>query len=1789
MLNSDKLIITNMKYFTPILSKNLYFVSFILICFFSKAQNCNKVYTINNQNPTLLSVVNDLTGATTAVTTLGTNARALAINPLSGVIFFSSETAPYNLGTYNPLTSIVSTIGASGTSTFFDKLTFSANGTLYGFLNNSNILYTINITTGAATNIATFPGIINSALDGDIVFAQDQNDVMFGVFRGITPTQSRLYSITVTGTPQATLLGNVAGDVRSLGFSGIGNLIGFNAQPTTNQMVYLNQNNGGTISLYAIYNTPSIVDIATSPIVFNPNAVQLTSNFASCNTSNTGNSDALVRIAGTNPSDRYDIVTGSSYTGSATYSSATALPTNRILLSNLPNANATYTVRLFSNSGCVVDKTTSIVAQSCVNNCGSPGKDGPAPSTAQSVTGYNSTSLIVTGSQATITGLGVPPLAVGDKLLFIQMQGADIVTTNGVNYGTPSNITAGNYEFAIVTSVSGTGPFSIGFKNPLQNTYVNSNNTGINSQGNKRFQIIRVPQYSSMTLPVGGLNVPLWNGTTGGVLVLEVQGNIDFNGQSINGRGAGFRGGGGRALGGNAGFSNTDYVTPATATLNGTKGEGIAGTPRYLNGPSGLIDTGIEGYPGGSYARGFAANAGGGGTDGDVNGNSENSGGGGGANAGAGGLGGWGWDGSANFEQSGGLGGFAFASSSTKIVMGGGGGAGSTNNSTGIYKGFGGGFASSGFSGGGIVIITAGSVSNVGTIDVSGASWETTSIGGDVLVNNDAAGGGGAGGSVVLNVAAVQGLTNITVKADGGRGASLSATIHGPGGGGGGGAVFANGTLNSASSSKKGINGQAIPTGNFGSSSATPGVSPADGGTVVGANFGSGFTCFPPVLNTDNVSVIVLNSTTGNIFSNDINPYTGDLTGLTFTGITPFTSGIGSFVINTLTGVYSFVGNNFPSLGQGMATTTSIIYSMCNINGCTTAQVAFSVVGVNDAPFLSATPISISGFAGAVRTGSITGFGDIDNTLAQLTISGLSPLSTGPNGTINTITGGRVTISGSGLVTFQSSVPGIYTLNYQICDPTVTCTSAILTLSINGAVPVPANDNFTTNENTSIVGNLLTNDFNPNTNQSITGLTFNIVPTLLGANIGTLSVNGSGGFTFVPSVELAQGVTTITNYVYQLCNNTGCATAQVVFSVTGVNDPPVASTVGINATIFNSITGVANLISSLTGSDIDGTVTGFVINYPSSLVGAGVFVVNGVTISTNTTIAGAGPLSVTFDPVRTFTGLAQFNFNVRDNNSALGISSALYSVSVIGSNQAPLAILNTTTTSEDIPVSGILAGFSDPDGDAVSVTTFSGAVTGGTIVINANGSYTFTPTLNYNGVTTVNYNVCDNYVPSLCTSNNLVITVTSVNDAPFVSNTPLTIAGLAGSISTRTITGFGDVDNPLNQLTVSGLNPVSVGINGTINTITGGTATISGSGLVTFQSSVPGIYTLNYQICDPTVTCTSAILTISVSGTPPVAISNTTTTSEGVAVSGNVMNNDQNPNTGNSTTGLTVTGFSQIGTPLGNLSATTSGGDFTFTPNVELAQGVTTTTSFNYSVCNVSGCSTATLAITITGVNDAPVGTDVSTSTSSNTSISGTVPFTDADPNSIVTITSQNITNPTGTFTVSTTGGYSFVPNGTFTGIVSFTVNGCDLFTCTSAIVTITVTTNTLLPIARLDQNNVLESGTTTGNILTNDTNPITGNNTQLTITGITVQSPLGNVIITNSLTGAYTFVPNPSVELAQGQTNTINDYRHNSTKSIGKCNYYKFLDRCLHLCTQPKRRTSPRANDYYQCHLQCM
>jgi uncharacterized repeat protein (TIGR01451 family) len=500
-------------------------------------------------------------------------------------------------------------------------------------------------------------------------------------------------------------------------------------------------------------------------------------------------------------------------------------------LTNSATVSTTSTDPVTSNNSA----TVLTVVQPLV--CATPGKDGaggtltgivnayyPPASSGTVAAGKNSVALGAAASGGAQTAIGV-----GDLLLIIQMQAAQINDTNTSSYGSgvPGNSagstnlgSSGEFEFVTATSAvavtGGTLNFTgTGAGGGLLNSYTSAAATA--TQGIQTFQVIRVPQYTSATLG-SSLVAMTWNGATGGVLALDVASQLTLGGTVVL-DGTGFRGGGGLNMVGSATALNTDVVfasptasTPGEAGADASKGEGIAGTPHWVAPvlstivPTSLAvntnQTVAEGLPNGSMARGAPGNAGGGATDADPTANDQNDGGGGGANGGNGGNGGFGWN-SAGIE--GGYGGISFPASTNALVMGGGGGAGTNNNGaywipstdtggsgsptctgakcTGVF--------SSGADGGGIVIIHAGTVVGTGTITSNGQTA--------LELENDAGGGGGAGGSILV-FADSGGLAGLTLSATGGTGGvtwpeeapgtPFPGNRHGPGGGGGGGAIL---------------------------------------------------------------------------------------------------------------------------------------------------------------------------------------------------------------------------------------------------------------------------------------------------------------------------------------------------------------------------------------------------------------------------------------------------------------------------------------------------------------------------------------------------------------------------------------------------------------------------------------------------------------------------------------------------------------------------------------------------------------------------------------------------------------------------------------------------------------------------------------------------------------------------------------------------------------------------------------------------------------------------------------
>lgn len=440
------------------------------------------------------------------------------------------------------------------------------------------------------------------------------------------------------------------------------------------------------------------------------------------------------------------------------------------------------------------------------------------------------------------------PLAAGDLILIIQMQGASLnISTNNTTFTTPFEYewefpptwlqdatkvakwgeilqynNCGNFEQVEVAGISGTNTIQLNCA--LTKNFTSSGKT----------QVVRIPRFNNLTLSGTASLVPIAWGTlnTGGVLAVEVNGNLLLNaGTKLSATGRGFRG----AVADNVGLIGT--TTPHTngAGNGGTqmgavnsnegarKGEGVGG---YVTEYTALFS---------NYGRGSAGNGGGGG-------GYQNAGGGGGANVGTGtytgkgvpssaysaaawnlelagfatsssaggGRGGYSlanttglnptvapngpnksvWGADAR-KENGGHGGHPLAQNANRIFMGGGGGAGEQDNGRG----------GDGGAGGGIIFATVyGSITGTGTFEADGAngvnskSPSTPSVG--LKQGNDGAGGAGGGGSIYIkNSSAIP--NTIALNARGGVGGNHALTLGfgasqeagGPGGGGAGGSI----------------------------------------------------------------------------------------------------------------------------------------------------------------------------------------------------------------------------------------------------------------------------------------------------------------------------------------------------------------------------------------------------------------------------------------------------------------------------------------------------------------------------------------------------------------------------------------------------------------------------------------------------------------------------------------------------------------------------------------------------------------------------------------------------------------------------------------------------------------------------------------------------------------------------------------------------------------------------------------------------------------------------------------
>ena len=342
----------------------------------------------------------------------------------------------------------------------------------------------------------------------------------------------------------------------------------------------------------------------------------------------------------------------------------------------------------------------------------------------------------------------------------------------------------------------------------------------------------------------------------------------------------------------------------------------------------------------------------------------------------------------------------------------------------------------------------------------------------------------------------------------------------------------------------------------------------------------------------------------------------------------------------------------------------------------------------------------------------------------------------------------------------------------------------------------------------------------------------------------------------------------------------------------------------------------------------------------------------GILLSASTgTVDLSADGSFTYMPPAGYSGYDTFDYTASDGQG--GTASATAEIKVIKTNLAPSAIDDSVATSEDTPVIvDALANDSDPDGDPLTIDSVvqgsSGAVT-----VNTDGTLTYTPDPDFHGTDSFTHTVSDPY--GGCDTATVTVTVTPVNDAPVAIDDAFT--GVEDAAITGTVlANDSDVDG----------DTLTVASTGLLATAEGGTVVMAADGRFTYTPAAAfvGTDSFIYDITDGNGgTATAAVnVDVTINNADPIATDDSYVTPKDSLVSGNVLDNDSDPD-GDM---LTVSDAGVRTTLQGGTAVLEADGTFDFKP----MDGFTGTDNFTYSIGDGRGgmaSATVTFALAAPG------------------------------------------------------------------------------------------------------------------------------------------------------------------------------------------------------------------------------
>lgn len=710
---------------------------------------------------------------------------------------------------------------------------------------------------------------------------------------------------------------------------------------------------------------------------------------------------------------------------------------------------------------------------------------------------------------------------------------------------------------------------------------------------------------------------------------------------------------------------------------------------------------------------------------------------------------------------------------------------------------------------------------------------------------------------------------------------------------------------------------------------------------------------------------------------------------------------------------------------------------------------------------------------------------------------------------------GSMTLSTNGTYTFvpTSTFVGEVPLRYTASDVfgnLDTTTLSIKVLPITNPMlnypPIAQNDAIFTDSGAVVTSTLLNNDSDPNgdvltvvsATLKSTSFTIGSSTTVSGkdvngnpiSNTGSLTLNANGSYTFTPTTGFYGKVDSITYVISDGAG--GYDTANIYIDVlqgavnnhTFANDDAKTAFVdeNISGNVLNNDTDPESNMQTVTAVSVNGTP--ITIGNPTAIPSVGT-----ITLNSDGTYL--------FDPLSNFIGSVTVGYKACDNATPAACDTAnLYLTSV---PELPLAKNDINQTQNGKTVNGNLlindtyrgtasisnAQYYNATGTLTPITIGTATVIynanggqAGTITVNSDGTYSFVPYSEFTGEVPIHYTLSNSYGTSPAKLSIEVIKVSDrvFNDPPIAINDEFETETftLLTSVNITRNDSDPDVDNMSITAIKQGATTIVLGTSSAVSGIdaagnpvaNAGTFYINTSGQITFTSDPTFVGTINpitYTLSDGKGGIDTAQINIKVhspSRNHVFANDDARAGNKGLELSGNVIDNDHDPEANNMTvtsasingSSITIGGINTI-PGVGTLVLTNTGA-FGFTPTTNFVG----TIPVQYTVCDNAtpqACDVATLYLTSLEIT--PLAKDDIAQTSVGIAASGTVLTNDnygstgAVSNSHYynasgVLTPLILSSPTsiytennvlaGVMTLNSNGTYSFVPDVLFTGNV---------------------------------------------------------------------------------------------------------------------------------------------------------